>query len=56
MEKWKDCISVLTFGKKIKENIALFENKNFGRGCFKPSEHSLYSTFFPLSNNRGWHY
>ena len=34
------------FWNKNKENIALLENKKFGKGCFKPSEHILYLNFF----------
>ena len=39
--------------KKNKENIALLENKKFGRGCFMPSEHILYLNFFPPPNHDG---
>ena len=28
-----------------KKNIVVFENKKFGKGCFKPSEHMLYLIF-----------
>ena len=31
-------------------NIAVLENKKFGKGCFKPSEHISYLIFVPFPN------
>ena len=42
--------------KNKKQNIAVLENKRFGKGCFKPSEYMLYLNCFPLLNHGGQHY
>ena len=40
------CFCFNFWKKNYKENIALLENKKFGKGCFNLSEHILYLKFF----------
>ena len=49
---------VIKMKRLISEKIyvAALENKTFGKGCFKPSEHILYLIFFLLPNHGGRHY
>ena len=41
---------------KSKKKLALLENKKFGKGCFNPSEHTLYLKIFPPPNRGRRHY
>ena len=53
--KMKRLYFYFNFWKK-KQNIAVLENKKFGKGCFKPPEDMLYLKFFLLPNHSGCHY
>ena len=54
--KMKRLYFCFNFWKKSKENIAVLENKKFGKGCLKSSEHILYLIFFPPPNHGERHY